>query len=66
MDIDLRNDYFRNDFVFLSKKEYSELLRAKFAIDFLQKYLANNQYATLSDLKIAAEIITRMDEKEEQ
>lgn len=56
----------RNDFITLTKEEYSELLRAKIAFEFLQKYLQNNQYATLSDVKLTVEIILGASEKEEQ
>lgn len=56
----------RNDFITLTKEEYSELLRAKIAFEFLQKYLQNNQYATLSDVKIAVEITLGVSGKEEQ
>ena len=47
----------RNDFITLTKEEYAELLHAKVAFEFLQKFLQNNQYATLSDVKIAVEVI---------
>lgn len=56
----------RNDLVSLTKEEYAELLRAKVSFEFLQKYLKNNQYATLSDVKITVEMTVGMDEKEEK
>lgn len=56
----------RNDLVFLTKEEYAELLRAKIAFEFLQKYLQNNQYATLSDVKLTVEIMLGASGKEEQ
>lgn len=62
---DFRND-FGSDFIFLNKEEYSDLLRAKLALEFLQKYLKNNQYATLSDVKITVEMTVGMDEKVER
>lgn len=56
----------RNDLVSLTKEEYAELLRAKVSFEFLQKYLQTNQYATLSDVKIAVEITLGVSGKEEQ
>ena len=56
----------RNDFITLTKEEYAELLHAKVAFEFLQKFLQNNQYATLSDVKIAVEVVLGMVEKEEK
>ena len=56
----------RNDFITLTKEEYAELLHAKVAFEFLQKFLQNNQYATLSDVKIAVEVILEIVEKEEK
>lgn len=56
----------RNDFITLTKEEYSELLRAEIAFEFLQKYLQNNQYATLSDVKLTVEIMLGASGKEEQ
>lgn len=56
----------RNDLVSLTKEEYAELLRAKIAFEFLQKYLQNNQYATLSDVKLTVEIMLGTSGKEEQ
>lgn len=56
----------RNDFITLAKEEYSDLLRAKLALEFLQKYLKNNQYATLSDVKLAVEVTLGIVEKEEK
>ena len=54
----------RNDFITLTKEEYAELLHAKVAFEFLQKFLQNNQYATLSDVKIAVEVTLGIVEKE--
>ena len=56
----------RNDFVTLTKEEYAELLHARVAFDFLRKFIQNNQYATLSDIKIAAEVTLGIVEKEEK
>lgn len=56
----------KNDLISLTKEEYLELLRAKIAFEFLQKYLQNNQYATLSDVKLTVEIMLGTSEKEEQ
>ena len=56
----------RNDFITLTKEEYAELLHAKVAFEFLQKFLQNNQYATLSDVKIAVEVILGIVEKERE
>lgn len=56
----------RNDFVTLTKEEYSELLHARVAFDFLRKFLQSNQYATLSDVKIAVEVTLGIVEKEEK
>lgn len=56
----------KNDLISLTKEEYSELLRAKIAFEFLQKYLQNNQYATLSDVKLTVEIMLGTSGKEEQ
>lgn len=56
----------RNDFITLTKEEYSELLHARVAFDFLRKFLQNNQYATLSDVKLAVEVTLGLVEKEEK
>lgn len=56
----------RNDFITLTKEEYSDLLHARVAFDFLRKFLQNNQYATLSDVKLTVEIMLGASEKEEQ
>lgn len=56
----------RNDLISLTREEYTELLRAKLSFEFLQKYLQNNQYATLSDVKLTVEIMLGASGKEEQ
>lgn len=56
----------RNDLVTLTKEEYAELLHAKVAFEFLRNFLQNNQYATLSDVKIAVEVVLGIVEKEEK
>lgn len=56
----------RNDFITLTKEEYSELLHARIAFDFLRQFLQNNQYATLSDVKLAVEVTLGLVEKEEK
>lgn len=56
----------RNDFITLTKEEYANLLHAKVAFEFLRKFLQNNQYATLSDVKIAVELTLGIVEKEEK
>lgn len=54
----------RNDFITLMKEEYSELLYARVAFDFLRQFLQNNQYATLSDIKVAVEVTLGIIEEE--
>lgn len=56
----------KNNLISLTREEYTELLRAKLSFEFLQKYLQTNQYATLSDVKIAVEITLGVSGKEEQ
>lgn len=56
----------KNDLISLTREEYIELLRAKLSFEFLQKYLQNNQYATLSDVKLTVEIMLGTSGKEEQ
>lgn len=56
----------RNDLISLTREEYTELIRAKVSFEFLQKYLQNNKYATLSDVKLTVEIMLGTSGKEEQ
>lgn len=56
----------KNDLISLTREEYTELIRAKVSFEFLQKYLQNNQYATLSDVKLTVEIMLGTSGKEEQ
>ena len=56
----------RNDFITLTKEEYSDLLHARVAFDFFLFFLQNNQYVTLSDVKLAVEVTLGLVEKEEK